>query len=68
VRGLSPRTVPARISAALALLALAVVAADARPVVFTALMSGVLVALVAFKLWSSQRVATAIEEREPVPG
>jgi low temperature requirement protein LtrA len=54
VLGFPPRTVHSRVVAVAALVVLALVGGELDPLAFTALATGVLVALVAFKLWSAQ--------------
>jgi low temperature requirement protein LtrA len=53
---LPARTLPARAVAAGALVALALLGGDVDPVLFTTLSTSILVALVAFKIWSAHRV------------
>jgi low temperature requirement protein LtrA len=60
-----PRTGQSRLVAAAALLAFAVAGGEVEPLAFTALVAGVLVALVVFKLWSLHREAVAKGERVP---
>jgi low temperature requirement protein LtrA len=55
--GFLPRTAQSRLAGAGALVGFAFLGGDVEPLVFTALTTGVLVALVVFKLWSSHRVA-----------
>jgi len=54
ILGFPPRTVQSRAVAVVTLVVVALVGGEFDPLVFTALTSGVLVALVAFKLWSAQ--------------
>jgi len=61
--GFLPRTAQSRLAGALVLVAFAVLGGDVEPLAFTALTTGVLVALVVFKLWSSHRVAVAKADR-----
>jgi low temperature requirement protein LtrA len=57
--GFLPRTARSRLAVAAVLVALALVGGEIEPLAFTAFTTGVLVALVAFKLWSMHRVAVA---------
>jgi low temperature requirement protein LtrA len=58
-----PRTGQSRLAGAGLLLAFAVLGGEVEPVVFTALTTGVLVALIVFKLWSLHREAVTKDER-----
>jgi low temperature requirement protein LtrA len=62
-----PRTVRARAVAAGTLGILALVGSEIEPVLFTALTTAVLVALVVFKLWSAHREAIASRPTEVAP-
>ncbi|HYM64824.1 MAG TPA: low temperature requirement protein A [Gaiellaceae bacterium] len=59
VLGFPPRTIQARAVAVIVLLALILLGGGLDPLVFTALTTAVLVALVVFKLWSVHRAAPA---------
>ncbi len=56
VQGVLPRTLSARAVAVAALVILALAGGSLDPVAFTGLVAFVLVALVAFKLWTAQRL------------
>jgi low temperature requirement protein LtrA len=58
-----PRTGQSRLAGAGLLVAFALVGGEVEPVVFTALTTGVLVALIVFKLWSLHHEAVATDER-----
>jgi low temperature requirement protein LtrA len=61
-----PRTAQSRIVAAAALVAFALGGGEVEPVAFTAITTGVLVALVVFKLWSLHR--EAVTKRDAATG
>ena len=64
VLGFPPRTVQSRAVGVAALVVLALLGGELEPFVFTALTTGVLVVLVAFKLWSARRELQATPARE----
>ena len=57
--GFLPRTAQSRLAGAGALVAFAFLGGDVEPLVFTAFTTGVLLAVVVFKLWSVHRAAVA---------
>jgi low temperature requirement protein LtrA len=65
VLGFLPRTAQARAVAVVALVALALLGGALDPLLFTALTTAVLVALVVVKLWSAHRAAQAVRAVEP---
>ena len=60
--GFLPRTGQSRLAGAAVLVTLALVGGEIEPLAFTALTTGVLVALVVFKMWSTHRLAVATDE------
>jgi low temperature requirement protein LtrA len=67
VRGLHPGTVRSRLVAIGLLIAFALVGGELDAVVFTALTTAILVALVAFKLWGAQRQTTVDTSEAAAP-
>ncbi len=61
--GFLPRTGQSRFAGAGVLVAFAFLGGEIEPLAFTAVTTGVLVALVVFKLWSSHRVAVGMAEK-----
>jgi low temperature requirement protein LtrA len=62
-----PRTGQSRIAAAAALVAFVFVGGEVEPLAFTALVTGVLVGLVLFKLWSAHREAVRQDSDAAAP-
>jgi low temperature requirement protein LtrA len=67
VLGFLPRTAQARVVAIVALVALALVGGEIDPLLFTALTTAVLVALVVLKLWGAHRAARTLQAAALAP-